>query len=135
MVSRIAHTTVDARNAYAQSVWWSQVLGWVENPADPNLPEHHECMIFAPDGSARLLFIDVPEPRTVKNRLHLDIQAVGSSREEEVERLLALGATLAEDHRRPDGSGWATLADPEGNEFCVLRTDWAPTPFEVRAEG
>jgi predicted enzyme related to lactoylglutathione lyase len=133
MVSRIAHTTIDTRNAYELSLFWADVLGWVENPADPNLPEHAECMIFAPDGSARLLFIDVPEHKQVKNRLHLDVQAVGSSRDEEVERLLALGATLFEDHRKPDGTGWATLADPEGNEFCVLRTDWAPTPFEPQA--
>jgi predicted enzyme related to lactoylglutathione lyase len=129
MVSRISHTTLDAANAYEQSLFWSAVLGWVENPADPNLPEHHECMIFSPDGSQRMLFIDVPESKQVKNRVHLDVQAVGATREEEVDRLLALGATLAEDHRRPDGLGWATLADPEGNEFCVLRTDWAPTPF------
>jgi predicted enzyme related to lactoylglutathione lyase len=133
MVSRIAHTTIDSRNAYEQSLFWAAVLGWVENPADPNLPEHAECMIFSPDGTERLLFIDVPEAKHVKNRLHLDVQAVGSSREKEVDRLLALGATLFEDHRRPDGLGWATLADPEGNEFCVLRTDWAPTSFEPEA--
>jgi predicted enzyme related to lactoylglutathione lyase len=44
------------------------------------------------------------------------------TRDEEVERLLGLGATLVADHRRPDGSGWAVLADPEGNEFCVERS-------------
>jgi predicted enzyme related to lactoylglutathione lyase len=43
-------------------------------------------------------------------------------REAEVERLLALGASLAEDHRKPDGTGWAVLTDPEGNEFCVVRS-------------
>jgi predicted enzyme related to lactoylglutathione lyase len=130
MVSRISHTTFDAANAYEQSLFWAAVLGWVENPADPNLPDHEECMIFSPDGSERLLFIDVPEPKQVKNRVHLDVQAVGSSRDEEVERVLGLGATLVADLRKADGLGWAVLADPEGNEFCVLRSEWAPTPFE-----
>src|SRR3954466_14502265 len=115
MTSRISHTTVDARNAYEQSVWWGGVLGFAEDPRDPNLPGHEECMIFAPDGRQRLLFIEVPEGKTVKNRLHLDLAPTGTSREAEVERLEALGATRLADHRRPDGGGWVTLADPEGN--------------------
>ncbi len=69
-----------------------------------------------------LLFIAVPEGKTVKNRIHFDIQPTDRSRDEEVERLLSLGATLVADHRRPDGSGWVTLADIEGNEFCVERS-------------
>jgi len=52
--------------------------------------------------------------------VHLDLHPVDRSREEEVARVLALGATQLADHRRPDGSGWITLADPEGNEFCIL---------------
>ncbi len=69
-----------------------------------------------------LYFNQVPEAKTVKNRIHLCLRPT-SSREEEVERLLALGATLVTDHRKPDGAGWAVLADPEGNEFCVLRSE------------
>jgi hypothetical protein len=65
-----------------------------------------------------LVFVTVPEDKTVKNRLHLDIRPVGCSHDAEVERLIGLGA------RRHDlGAGvhpWAVLADPEGNEFCVL---------------
>jgi hypothetical protein len=57
----------------------------------------------------------------VKNRLHLDL-VPETTRDEEVERLLKLGATLFEDHRKPDGTGWVTLLDPEGNEFCVERS-------------
>ena len=129
MVSRISHTSFDALNSYAQSRFWAEVLGWTENPDDPNLPEHEECMIFAPDGSERLLFIEVPDGKQLKNRLHLDIQPTDRTREEEVERVLALGATLYEDHRREDGRGWVTLTDPEGNEFCILSETWAPTPF------
>jgi predicted enzyme related to lactoylglutathione lyase len=80
-------------------------------------------MIFSADGRTRVLFIEVPEPKQGKNRLHFDLRPVDLTREQEVERLIALGATVLADHRRPDGSGWCTLADPEGNEFCVLRSD------------
>ena len=80
---------------------------------------------MAPDRSQMLLFIRVPDAKRVKNRVHLDLRPVDRTREEEVERLVALGAALYEDHRNPDGSGWITLQDPEGNEFCVLRA----TPF------
>ncbi|GHH28703.1 hypothetical protein GCM10017774_03330 [Lentzea cavernae] len=69
-----------------------------------------------------LFFNQVPEPKTVKNRLHLCLRP-DTTRDEEVERLLGLGATLVGDHRNPDGTGWAILADPEGNEFCVLRSE------------
>ncbi|MFE3993801.1 VOC family protein [Streptomyces goshikiensis] len=64
----------------------------------------------------------MPEPKTVKNRIHLRLRPT-TSREEEVERLSALGATLIADHREPDGAGRAVLADPEGNEFRVLRSE------------
>jgi len=123
MSSRISHTTVDSRNAYAQSAWWAQVLDMKEDPADPNLPGHEECMIFSPDGRQRVLFIEVPEGKQIKNRVHFDLRPVDLSRDEEIARVLALGATEFEDHRRPDGSGWMTLTDPEGNEFCILRGD------------
>lgn len=62
------------------------------------------------------------QPKTVKNRVHLDLEPRDRSRDEEVERVLALGATLVDDRRNPDGTGWAVLADPEGNEFCVERS-------------
>jgi hypothetical protein len=62
----------------------------------------------------------VPKGKTVKNRLHVCLRPQGH-RDAEVQRLIGLGATLVDDRRRPDGLGWAVLADPEGNEFCVLR--------------
>jgi len=120
MTSRIATITVDARDAYAQSLFWAQVLDFVEDPDDPNLPEHEECLIRSRDGGHALLFIDVPEAKQVKDRVHLDLRPADRSRDEEVERLLAIGATLVADLRREDGSGWVVLADPEGNEFDVL---------------
>jgi Glyoxalase-like domain len=64
----------------------------------------------------------VPEGKVVKNRVHLDLLPTNRSRNEEVERLLGIGATLVEDHRKADGAGWVTLADPEGNEFCLERS-------------
>jgi Glyoxalase-like domain len=120
MTSRISHTSFDAIDAYAQSVWWSRVLDFVEDPDDPNEPGHEECLITSRDLSQLVLFITVPDAKQLKNRVHLDLRPADTEREEEVERVLALGATFLADHRRPDGSGWITLADPEGNEFCIL---------------
>ena len=122
MVSVLSHLTVDAHDAYAQSVWWSQVLDYAEDPDDPNEPGHEECMIFSPDGANRLLFIDVPDTKQVKNRLHLDLRPTEGSRDDELARLLELGATEVDDRRLTDGRGWVVLADPEGNEFCILRS-------------
>ena len=123
MTSRISHTSFDAVNAYNQSVFWSKVLDFAEDPDDPNEPGHAECLITSADRSQLLLFITVPAGKHAKNRVHLDLRPTDRTREEEVERLLALGASQLADHRRPDGSGWITLADPEGNEFCVLSKD------------
>ena len=123
MTSRISHTSVNALDAYAQSVFWSQVLDFVEDPDDPNEPGHQECLITSRDLSQLLLFITVPDAKKVRNRVHLDLRPVDGTREQEVERLLALGGTHVGDYRRPDGSGWITLADPEGNEFCILPKD------------
>jgi hypothetical protein len=122
MTARIRHITVDCANPYALAGFWSQVTGWQEDPHDPNHPEDPEVLLVAPEGQPGLLFIRVPEAKTVKNRLHLDLMPTERTRDEEVARLLAVGATFAADHRRPDGTGWAVLADPEGNEFCVERS-------------
>jgi catechol 2,3-dioxygenase-like lactoylglutathione lyase family enzyme len=123
MTCRISHTTVDAHDAYAQSVWWGALLGMQEDTDDPNEPGHEECMIFSADRRTRLLFIEVPESKQVKNRLHLDLRPTDRSRDEEVERVLGAGASEVTDLRRPDGGGWVVLADPEGNEFCILLSD------------
>ena len=132
MTSRISHTTIDSRDAHAQSVWWGQVLGFSEDPRDPNDPGHEECMVFSPDGRQRVLFIEVPEGKLVKNRIHVDLWPTDRTMDEEVDRLLALGATMVHDlrgHQGP-GTGWVTLADPEGNEFCVLRSESErPDPY------
>jgi hypothetical protein len=123
MASYVWYTTIDSHDAYAQSTWWSAVLNYAEDPDDPNAPDHDECAIRSPDGSHKILFINVPEPKTVKNRVHFDIRPADGARDGEVARLVGLGATQLADHRKPDGSGWVVLADPEGNEFCVLRSE------------
>jgi len=126
MTSRISHTTIDCANAYELSEWWKQVLGYVDIADDPNEPGHEECMIQTDDGSHQVLFIEVPEKKSVvKNRIHFDLRPTDRTQDEEIERLRGIGATEVADHRGKygPGTGWVTLADPEGNEFCVLRSD------------
>jgi Glyoxalase-like domain len=103
---------VDARDPVALGRWWREALGWVVVNDDP---EEYEIRP-APDRLPGLLFVPVPEAKTVKNRLHLDFRP--DDRDAEVERFLSLGATRA-DVGQGDQS-WVVLADPEGNEFCVL---------------
>lgn len=123
MSSFVSHTTVDCADAYALSRWWQAVLDYEEDPDDRNAPGHEECLIRSRDGRHHLLFIEVPEPKQVKNRVHLDLRPREGSRDEELARLLAHGATTVDDRRDPGGTGWVVLADPEGNEFCILRSE------------
>ncbi|MFH9822566.1 VOC family protein [Streptomyces bobili] len=116
MTSKIRHVTIDCADAYTLASFWSAALGEPLHADDE--PGDEEALIEG----AGLLFVTVPERKTTKNRIHLDLQPQDRTREEEVDRLLALGATLVDDHRRADGTGWAVLTDPEGNEFCVERS-------------
>lgn len=119
MVSVVQNVAVDCADAYELARFWSEVTGC---PLDPEAERgDRETAVMLPQGPL-LYFNQVPEPKTIKNRLHLCLRPT-TSREEEVARLLALGATLVADRRNPDGTGWAVLADPEGNEFCVLRSE------------
>jgi hypothetical protein len=123
MTSRVSHTSVDYTNAHGLSEWWKVVLDYVDVDDDPNEPGDEECMILSRDGAHRLLFIEVPEGKTAKNRLHLDLEPVEGRRDDEFARLVGLGAVEVADHRGKygPGTGWIVLADPEGNEFCILR--------------
>ncbi|WP_327235630.1 VOC family protein [Streptomyces sp. NBC_01317] len=118
MTSLVRHVTVDSADPYSLATFWAQILGGSlseeDKPGDP------EALVVTE--GAGLLFVQVPDTKTTKNRVHLDIQPQDRTRDEEVDRLLTLGATLHADHRRPDGTGWVTLADIEGNEFCVERS-------------
>ncbi|MGA9344104.1 MAG: VOC family protein [Nocardioidaceae bacterium] len=112
--------TFDCADPFELARFWSQVVGMPigddDNPGDP-------AATVAMQTGPGLLFIRVPEGKTVKNRTHLDLQPTDRSRDDEVERLIGIGARLHEDHRRPEqgGAGWVTLLDPEGNEFCIER--------------
>ncbi|MFI5889050.1 VOC family protein [Actinoplanes sp. NPDC051513] len=123
MTAFISHTTIDCADAYTLSKWWEGVLDYREDPADPNLPGHVECLIISPDKAHRILFIEVPDAKQGKNRVHFDLRPAEGTRDEELARLVDHGAKPIDDLRRPDGTGWVVLADPEGNEFCILRSE------------
>ncbi|MER7953383.1 VOC family protein [Streptomyces sp. NPDC096030] len=118
MASLVRHVTFDCSDAYGLATFWAEVLGGKVSGEDA--PGDPEALVHS--AAADLLFVQVPEGKTVKNRVHLDLRPEDRSRDAEVERLLAVGATMVGDHRNADGTGWATLADPEGNEFCVERS-------------
>ena len=121
MSAFISHTSVDCRDAFTLAAWWRQVLDYTDDPDDPDSPGDEECLIQSRDRSHRVLFIEVPEPKPGKNRIHFDLCPRTGTRDQELARLLDLGAQVVDDRRRPDGAGWVVLADPEGNEFCILR--------------
>jgi hypothetical protein len=125
MASFVSHTSVDCGNAYELSGWWKQLLGYVDLDDDPNEPGHQECAIRDPESGHEILFLEVSEPKSVKNRIHFDLRPRAGGRDDEVERVRGLGAREVADHRGQygPGSGWVVFADPEGNEFCVLRSD------------
>ena len=138
MSLRIRHITVDCADPYHLSLFWAALLGYREDPREPNRPGAEEALIVDPHGTAGLLFLRVPEPKAVKNRLHFDIwpdAADGSvlSRDQALVKVLELGAAVVDDRREPDGTGWVVLADPEGNEFCLLRSNTERSPFPEAA--
>ena len=120
MPTRLVHLVVDAADPARLARFWAAALGWEVAPEEPDEVDVWPPGFSYPDSAALpLVFVPVPEPKAGKNRVHLDL-ATKSRRHQaaEVERLLALGAT-------PAGIGqrevpWTVLADPEGNEFCVL---------------
>jgi len=125
MTSYISHTTIDCADAFELSQWWKPVLGYVDLEDDPNEPGDEECMIRDPQTGHQVLFIEVPETKQVKNRIHFDLRPRERTRDEELAWLLEHGATEVLDTRGTwgPGSGWVVLVDPQGNEFCILRSD------------
>ncbi|MGY2067200.1 VOC family protein [Blastococcus sp. SYSU DS0619] len=133
--------TIDCSAPHELADWWAEVLGWQVEPqdeafirrmvdsgaaAEEDTTRHRGALVWrvgaavgSPDpGRPRLLFQLVPEPKAGKNRLHLDLRVGPERREAELARLLGLGAT--ELWRASQGPfDWVTLADPEGNEFCL----------------
>jgi catechol 2,3-dioxygenase-like lactoylglutathione lyase family enzyme len=116
MVSRVVAVAVDCRDAEALAAFWCAALG---TEVDRRWRDAHdvEYVQIGTGEGPLLLFQPVPEPRAGKNRLHLDIAPPAGTQEAEVERLVGLGARrLSDEPEHP----WVVLADPEGNEFCVL---------------
>lgn len=116
MVSRLAAIAIDAVRPTEVAEFWCAVLGWAVVESDDEV-----VSIGPPDRSAPTIdVLVVPEPKAGKNRLHLDLRAAaGGSQAEELARLLELGARRVDVGQGPDVS-WVVLADPEGNEFCLL---------------
>jgi predicted enzyme related to lactoylglutathione lyase len=113
-VTGIAALAIDCRDPSGLARWWSRLLGGeVEVDADGDATLH---TLHTPGGLA-IDFVRVPEAKTVKNRLHLDLRSTDLAAA--TDQALALGATRADDIY--DGGRWQVLRDPEGNEFCLLR--------------
>jgi hypothetical protein len=110
----IAALTIDCADPEALAGWWSRLLGGeveVDEDGDGTLSTLHT------PGGLDIDFVRVPDPRTVKNRLHLDLRSTDLA--EATRQAEALGATRADDIY--DGGRWQVMRDPEGNEFCLLR--------------
>ncbi|MGA3486992.1 VOC family protein [Micromonosporaceae bacterium DT55] len=132
--------TVDSAQPHDQADWWAETLGWQVEPSDKAFiqrmvdegqasPEdttrHRGVLVWAagaalrhPDNGRRILFQQVPEGKTVKNRLHLDIEVGAEQVESVAAELTRRGATFLHNGRQGPFS-WITMADPEGNEFCI----------------
>jgi predicted enzyme related to lactoylglutathione lyase len=110
----LTEIVIDAADPGRLAAFWEQVLGWERTDEDDAVVE-----ISPPgDGTPTLVFVPVPEAKAGKNRVHLDVNPTGCDQDEELARLHALGAT---DINIGQGEQtWHVLADPEGNEFCVL---------------
>ena len=115
MSLRLATVTIDARDPAALATWWQQVLG-----GDVDGSDAPDEVVLQLQGAAPILFSMERTPKTVKNRLHFDLRP--DDRDADVARLLLLGAVKVDIGQAADaGVTWMVLADPEGNEFCVLR--------------
>ena len=128
MASRITELSVDSRDPTALAAWWAQVLEWEVLGTEDGATE------IGPPGQGpkgpvpTIAFAPVDEPTPGKLRLHLDLNATDRDQEAELQRLLGLGATPVDVGQGPisDTMTWHVLADPEGNEFCLLRSTVAP---------
>jgi predicted enzyme related to lactoylglutathione lyase len=115
---QIQSVLFDCHDPFVVAAFWQETLGWRRTHEEPD-----EIVLEPPAGSRQdgvvpdLLFLRVPDPTPGKNRMHIDLTP--DDQQAEVERLIALGARHADIGQGPDVS-WVVMADPEGNEFCVL---------------
>jgi hypothetical protein len=124
MTSKFTELAIDCADPSSLARFWCSVLDYVVQAEDddgtvtigsPSVPDFREHLGPVPP---RLTFAHVPESKTVKNRLHIDVNPTDREQDEEVRRLLGLGARHADVGQGEES--WVVLADPEGNEFCVL---------------
>jgi catechol 2,3-dioxygenase-like lactoylglutathione lyase family enzyme len=125
MACRISELVIDARDPDRLSSFWCDVLGFVElaraggsieiGPPGPGFGGPQPTIVFVPS----------PEPKSAQLRLHIDVSPTDRDQDAELTRLQAAGARMADIGQRGD-EGWHVLSDPEGNEFCLLRTRLHP---------
>ncbi|MDI6910135.1 VOC family protein [Nocardioides sp.] len=137
MTSRITELSVDCADPAALARFWAAVLDYAVLDEEPDLVEigpagrvDEQLLAEVRTGpvTPTIFFARVPEEKVVKNRLHLDLSPVDTDRDTEVARLEALGARRTD--LAPTDSTWVVMLDPEGNEFCVLRS-LAPGRFAL----
>lgn len=119
MTSMVLNVTMDCGNPQAQARFWSSITG--QPATDSSRPGNPFWLVGPPSDQEglRLVFVPVAEPQREKNRVHVDIAPTDRSQAAELDRLLALGASVVDDRRQIDGGGWVVLTDPEGNQFCL----------------
>ena len=123
MSLRIQCITVDAHDPRALAEFWAEVLGWTlgEDGDDIGWWIEREAGELKTIGSPDILFLRVPDSKIIKNRLHLDLRP--DNQDAEVARLEKLGAKRIEIGQSTDSdTTWIVMSDPEGNEFCILKS-------------
>lgn len=121
MPASLHHIVIDAHDLPGLAGFWAEVLGW------RILSQRDREVVIGPDSTAPvgICFMPVTETKVVKNRLHLDLTTGPDERDSEIERIIALGAQRVDIGQTGEES-WTVLADPEGNEFCLLRRRVSP---------
>jgi predicted enzyme related to lactoylglutathione lyase len=116
MPVRLHHIVIDTHDLPGLARFWTQALDWEV------LSEREREIVIGPDVNAPvgICFMPVTDAKTVKNRVHVDLTTSAADRDQEIERLLALGARMVDVGQSGEES-WTVLTDPEGNEFCVVR--------------
>ena len=117
MGSRLTEIIIDSADPATLARFWGSVLDWPVTD-DPRGMSWLSAT-GRPDSPPMIVFVPVSEPKAGKNRVHLDVSPSGADQAEELERLLGLGATRV-DVGQGEDAPWVVLADPEGNEFCLL---------------
>jgi len=116
--SRLRDICFDCADHHRVAHFWAAVLGYTIRPADPEATPDDSIALDPPEGGLRIWCNKVPEPKVVKNRVHIDINMLDGA---EMARLQRLGARVLQEIHDAEGRlRWTVMADPEGNEFCAF---------------